>query len=230
MDALVPVTGRTNPERQISREDELTFRMVRGKNGIASGTCIRAAPKALAGMPACTFSYQVYFPKDFRWVKGGKLPGVGLGIPGTNSKSATGGAWDPRAGSCRVMWREGGRAVGYLYLPARDGRAAFKKQSEAYKSVTEIKGGSGHEVWGDGPLRFRAGEWNDVTVKISLGDGTFSLRVNDVVRRIDVDYMNDRVRCTEALVAAFFGGSDAAWNSPVDTFVKFRNFSFGKVE
>jgi hypothetical protein len=73
------------------------------------GSQFYAAPLDLRNARSVTFAYSVFFPSDFEWAKGGKLPGLYGGRTG-----CSGG--DPAIDcfSTRLMWREGG--AGELYL------------------------------------------------------------------------------------------------------------------
>jgi hypothetical protein len=76
------------------------------------GSEFYAAPLDLGKARSVTFAYSVFFPSDFEWVKGGKLPGLYGGRTG-----CSGG--DPALDcfSTRLMWRAGG--AGELYLVKR---------------------------------------------------------------------------------------------------------------
>lgn len=79
--------------------------------------------------PSLLLSYSVYFPQDFDFVKGGKLPGLysstgsinaSTGLIDANTDSCSGGAGDDAGQSCwsvRLMWRANGEGEAYLYLP-----------------------------------------------------------------------------------------------------------------
>ena len=79
--------------------------------------------------PSLLLSYSVYFPADFDFVKGGKLPGLysstgfmnsSTGTIDANTDSCSGGAGNEAGKSCwsiRLMWRENGEGELYLYLP-----------------------------------------------------------------------------------------------------------------
>ncbi|KAG6811898.1 hypothetical protein H0H92_005356 [Tricholoma furcatifolium] len=62
-------------------------------------------------------TYEVAFPSDFDWVKGGKLPGL---RGGWNSTGCSGG--DQATGedcfSTRLMWRTNGEGEVYAYIPS----------------------------------------------------------------------------------------------------------------
>ncbi|KAG8799096.1 hypothetical protein FRC16_005838 [Serendipita sp. 398] len=59
-----------------------------------------------------TLSYSVYFPPDFDFVKGGKLPGLYGG-----HRKCSGGDDALDCFSTRLMWRGGGKGELYLYAP-----------------------------------------------------------------------------------------------------------------
>ncbi|KAG8806240.1 hypothetical protein FRC17_005111, partial [Serendipita sp. 399] len=59
-----------------------------------------------------TLSYSVYFPPDFDFVKGGKLPGLYGG-----RQRCSGGDDALDCFSTRLMWRGGGKGELYLYAP-----------------------------------------------------------------------------------------------------------------
>ena len=73
------------------------------------GADFYASPLNLAGARNVTLEYSVFFPADFDWVKGGKLPGLFGGHTG-----CSGGASARDCFSTRLMWRPQG--VGELYL------------------------------------------------------------------------------------------------------------------
>jgi hypothetical protein len=59
-----------------------------------------------------TFEYKVFFPSDFEWVKGGKLPGLYGGRTGCSGGDAALDCF-----STRLMWRAGGAGELYLVEP-----------------------------------------------------------------------------------------------------------------
>ncbi len=73
------------------------------------GADFYAAPLNLKGARNVSLEYSVFFPSDFHWVEGGKLPGVYGGHDG-----CSGGDDAVHCFSTRLMWRGGG--VGELYL------------------------------------------------------------------------------------------------------------------
>ena len=73
------------------------------------GSQFYAAPLDLQHARSATFAYSVFFPSDFDWVKGGKLPGLYGGRTGCSGGDAADDCF-----STRLMWRRGG--AGELYL------------------------------------------------------------------------------------------------------------------
>lgn len=76
------------------------------------GSEFYAAPLDLRSARNVTFAYSVFFPSDFEWVKGGKLPGL---YGGHTRCSGGNAALD--CFSTRLMWRAGGAGELYLVKP-----------------------------------------------------------------------------------------------------------------
>jgi hypothetical protein len=73
------------------------------------GSEFYAAPLDVSKANNVTFEYKIFFPSDFEWVKGGKLPGLYGGHTGCSGGNAALDCF-----STRLMWRAGG--AGELYL------------------------------------------------------------------------------------------------------------------
>ncbi|KAH8995795.1 hypothetical protein EDB86DRAFT_3159440 [Lactarius hatsudake] len=76
------------------------------------GSQFYAAPLDLRNARSVTFAYSVFFPSDFDWVKGGKLPGLYGGRTGCSGGDAADDCF-----STRLMWRSRGAGELYLYAP-----------------------------------------------------------------------------------------------------------------
>jgi len=143
--------------------------------------------------------YQVRFPADFQFVRGGKLPGLYAGT------APRGGAKDRRQGfSARLMWRAHG--VGEVYLYA-DG------QAEPY----------GKSYRGEG-FSFQPGRWTTVTEAIHLGDhGRLRLWVDGAeMVTIKRSFFNDGD--VGLMMSTFFGGHGPKWETPITQYAEFRDF------
>ncbi len=85
--------------------------------GIESGVSIYVNPtQRFTGNESFVY-YEVYFPGDFDFVKGGKLPGLVGGL----NKKCSGCNRDERSRSecfsARIVWQANGTGCPYLYVP-----------------------------------------------------------------------------------------------------------------
>lgn len=221
-----------------TQNDALKVTYVPGRYGAVSGVEFKSNPFKSLPADSAVLSYSVYFPSDFPWTRGGKLPGFCIASePGA---CATGGDWQYSAGSLRMMWREGGRAIGYVYIPLQAGLigarwSAWGAQGADYKKVSIDTGDTGDDVWCkvDGGLVLKAGEWNDVTMVVAmntplLANGWISITVNGDTRTVKgVRWrVSSGVQVQNMLFATFFGGGDETWAADKETYSMFRNFSF----
>ena len=85
---------------------------VNPKSKPQGGSQFYAAPLDLRHARSVTFAYSVFFPSDFEWVKGGKLPGLYGGCTGCSGGDAADDCF-----STRMMWRKGGAGELYLVRP-----------------------------------------------------------------------------------------------------------------
>jgi hypothetical protein len=166
----------------------------------------------LPGGPAQSifFSYGLRFAPNFAWVKGGKLPGLCGGTCPSGGAVVSGhGGW-----SMRVMWRAGGDGEQYAYiLPA-----------QAYG--TEL---------GLGTWRFTTGDWHRLAQELILNtpgaaDGIARVwydvdpSAEPTFERKDLTFRLDETPADTLFFSTFFGGHDAEWATPVDTYVDFADF------
>jgi hypothetical protein len=159
--------------------------------------------------------YYVFFEPGFDFVKGGKLPGLMGG----------GGSWERSGGdqpdgtngwTLRFMWRDGGEAVIYAYLPP---------------------GKYQRGVWGtDIPLgrSFTTGRWicMEQFVKVNTpgrDDGTLVVWMDgeEVLRLTDVNYRtvdNAAGRIGGFYVSTFHGGNTPDWGPSRTSYARFDAF------
>jgi hypothetical protein len=155
-------------------------------------------------------SYWLRFAPGFDWVKGGKLPGVCGGSCPSGGADVTGrGGW-----SMRLMWRAGGSGEEYAYiLPAQ-------------RYGTDL---------GLGAWTFASGEWHRVAQQLVLnaaGAADGESRVwfdvdparDPTFEAKDLTYRRDDTPADTLFFSTFFGGHDAGWATPVNTFVEFARF------
>jgi hypothetical protein len=206
-----------------------------GAVGSASGFGFYAAPAGVFPAEEATLSYRVYFPPDFDWKKGGKLPGLYLGKPG-----AAGGNWEAAAGSVRVIFKEGGVAAAYCYLPTQvapcgTAKGAVAAQGPDYAAVAHLTATKGCHVFKGGPLRFAPGSWNAVRLRVRLNsapgacDGLLELEVNGQGcvcggLTLRAGGAGAAPRVGGAAVVTFFGGSAKEAAAPEGAFALFADF------
>jgi hypothetical protein len=141
-----------------------------------------------------TFEYRIRFDGNFDFSRGGKIPGLAGGNAPTGCVNV-----DANGFSARMMWRENGKLIGYLY--------------DQDQSVD----------CGDGiatPFTFTRDMWHQVKerVRINTGknhDGILQVWLNDkmVIDRSNVEYMVESPtnRINTVLFHSFFGGSTQDW-------------------
>ncbi|KIY68782.1 polysaccharide lyase family 14 protein [Cylindrobasidium torrendii FP15055 ss-10] len=144
-----------------------------------------------------TMSYSTFFPQDFEWVQGGKLPGLYGGHTGCSGGNDAGTCW-----STRLMWRKDGEGELYLYAPK-------DKQTKALcdDPRSTCDAAYGFSI-GRGSFKYAKGGWTNLEQTVVLNspgkqDGIFTLRVNgqEVIHRNDVYYrahVNDQGEVDDA--------------------------------
>jgi len=151
--------------------------------------------------------YYLRFPADFNFVKGGKLPGLYGG-------SVTGGRHIPDGEdglSTRYMWRTGGRAEVYAYLPT------------SVEHGTSL--GRGDWLW---PL----GRWTCVEQDVRLNepgskDGSVTVQLDGakVLTSDGLEFRTiGRLGIEGVFFSTFFGGSDPSWATPRRQYAEFAAF------
>jgi hypothetical protein len=154
--------------------------------------------------------YFVRFPADFDFVKGGKLPGFygGSQISGGHIPDGTNGF------STRFMWRTGGQGEVYAYLP----------------SSTRFGSSLGRGSWS-----FARGKWQCIEQELKLNtpgepngfvhvwlDGEPVFQTEQLLFRTAAS-----LRVEGVFFSTFFGGGDASWAPPSDTYADFAAFAVG---
>ncbi|GAB4823471.1 hypothetical protein N2152v2_010517 [Parachlorella kessleri] len=191
---------------------------------IPGGTLLYAYPMG-NGVPiayyGATLEYDVYFPPDFPFNKGGKLPGLGGGPRGC------GGGADPiSCWSVRLMWRREGAGEAYMYVPEGQQGADFCDQPP----YTDC-----NYAWGvslaRGSFYFTPGSWHRMALTVRMNDvgqanGSVEVKLNGK-RKLYYDQVNYRtkpgIQVDSIYYCTFFGGNDATWAPPHDTYLLFKN-------
>jgi hypothetical protein len=192
---------------KIDTGEKLRFYMPVGQVGSANtGGIIKAN---IAGKTDYTIEYGIRFDSPFPWSKGGKVPGFSGGAGYTGGKPA----WDGDGFSVRLMWREGGRIIPYLYhynQPDEFGDTF----GETLGYFTDTKE---HIVKYYAVLNTGANP--DGILKIYL-DGV------QVFDKRDLIYRTDESLIDTAHLAIFAGGSDASWNMTADGYIRLNYFDW----
>jgi len=241
------------PDRISCDGTVLRFQFVPGVFGLKSGCAFRANPFRSLPADSCMFRYSVYFPPEFNWVKGGKLPGVNFGT--APNKCSTGGDWCCDSGSFRIMFRQNGDAIGYAYMALPGGGpGSFAAQRPEVQAVSKVKGEAGIDMWhaktntknmrrreGEGEggapyaagLKLHAGQWNSVEISLRLNspgqsDGWVAVTVNGDTKSAEGMLWRTapEVKLCAVNFVAFFGGGTKEWASPVETWCAFKDVEF----
>jgi hypothetical protein len=225
--------GRCSGGGKITAKDgSLRVDYIEGEVGSDSGVTFHAQP---AKFPAaeCTLSYQVFFNEHFDWKEGGKLPGLYVGGVG-----ASGGNWSDDCGSARIVFKQGGAAVAYVYVPlqvcgGKDDRHILDKvEGPAFANVVQHTT-KGTHVWRDGTAgTFKRGAWNDVHLHLKMNDpgakdGVLELGINGKVTKLPFVWRTSKKCLVEGIAfATFFGGSTKDAAAPKNASCEFRNFTY----
>lgn len=213
-------------------DDALCVDYIEGEVGSDSGVTFHAQPSKFPATE-CVLSYQVFFSTHFEWKEGGKLPGLYVGGVG-----ASGGNWSNDCGSARVVFKQGGDAMAYVYVPlqvcdGKDNRNILDKiEGPAFASVVQHTT-KGTHVWRDGSAgTFKRGTWNDVRIHLKMNDpgvknGILELGINGKVTTLPFVWRTSK-KCLVAGIAfaTFFGGSTRDAAAPKNASCKFRNFEY----
>jgi len=108
-----------------------------------------------------SFTYQISFPPDFDWVKGGKLHGIYF------HSTVSGGKKKKKGGSIRLMWRKNGIIDVYVYHPQMK-----QKYGESHFLKTKFDAGKVH------------------TVKIDVDLPSIKVQVDDEILELKRDFQS----------------------------------------
>ena len=147
-----------------------------------------------------TLSFDVQFDKDFKWVIGGKLNGLGPKNPITGGRERKPNGW-----SARANFKKDGRAATYLYDQNKD-----KKYGVGQTTAEPV---------------FSAGKWHTVTLQVSLNDAGQKNRYaklfidgKQALDTQDIEFRGSDERETliqNFLFSTFHGGSSPKY-APID--------------
>ncbi|KAI7865103.1 hypothetical protein BDF14DRAFT_1970914 [Spinellus fusiger] len=167
------------------------------------------------------FEYQVYFPKSFKFVLGGKLPGI---FGGTGRCS--GGIDTPTCFSTRFMWRKSGKGEVYSYLPESK---QIHSLCTAPSNICNKE--DGYSI-GRGSFSFKTDAWTTVRQVLKLNtpgktDGQLTIYANgkQVYQQDNFVYRENKTGKNIGIYfETFFGGSDNTWETPKTQYTYFKGF------
>lgn len=154
-------------------------------------------------------AYRIRFEGSFNFVKGGKIPGLSGGNHPTGCSGVPSGT---DGFTARMMWREGGAAVQYVYYP-----------DQAQMCGDDFP-------WTVGGTRaFKHGEWYSLEHHLLLNHGD---QADGVVEawfdgELALQRKNVRFRSVDSIpidsfyFSTFFGGSSPEWAPPEDEYIDF---------
>lgn len=192
--------------------------------GQHNGVDVEAASEVL-------LSYSVYFPSDFDFVKGGKLPGLYGGTSLAAAKSCSGGRQDDRSAcwSARMMFRTDGMGEFYNYFPLNASQPVGYCSTPPMSVCNPQYGDS----IGRGSFTFATGQWTAVVQRFKLNDiGQSNGEQELIVNGQSVLTVSDIQVAVEAgtkiygiMAQTFFGGADSSYANPNNQSAWFKDWS-----
>jgi hypothetical protein len=170
------------------------------------------APLLLTGRSEWYSSYYVKFNSAFSWgttSEGGKLPGLAGGARCSGCATCNGS----NGFSCRLMWRENGKAVLYLYHMDKSGSCGDNLELKKPDNST---------------FYFQKDTWYKISqyVKVNSGsayDGEVRLWINDqeALTVSGLRFVTNGDQVDAFYFSTFHGGSTSAWAPTVNSFAWF---------
>ena len=183
------------------RDGETWIRVIYPEGGVGKG--FKAATN-LGSHESVYLEYKVRFAEDFDFVLGGKLPGLAGGSLTSGQKPTGEDGW-----LGRIMWREGGEGVAYVYHPDMPGKWGENISLGNFWFQKGVIHTIGLEVVMNTPGQ------NDGSIRAWL-DGVL------VVERTDMRFRDIPELAIDSLAfSTFFGGNTAAWAPDKDETAEF---------
>jgi hypothetical protein len=155
-------------------------------------------------------AYDVILPADFNPYAGGKLPGV-AGRSGGLTQFTSGGFYDERGFTARLMWLDDLRITSYLYVKSVGGKGlpVNAANGRTYGFSQDARGPGGD-------LRLNRGASNRIEMRVRMNtpgvaDGVFQVWVNGVlgINLGNVVYRTGShpdLRISDLMFESYFGG------------------------
>ncbi len=156
-----------------------------------------------------TLSFDMKLDSQFEFVRGGKMHGLGGGTATTGCKTI-----DPNGWSVRMMWRQNGQPVLYLYHQDRKKRCGDDVADPL--GFTFVK-----DTW------YKIALYVKLNSEVGSSDGIAALFINGkkLIERNNLNFTgNMENKIDYFLYNSFYGGNDPSWSPSTDTFVYYDNF------
>lgn len=195
--------------------------------GIPGGAGFNILPFDSFNGNEATLQFDVYFPSNFEFVKGGKLVGMyggGNGCSGCTSDVTV----RSNCFSARMCWGANGNGFPYLYLPLDANHEPDFCKLNIGSNCDARCGLAFNQT-----RYFEKNKWNTVKEYVKMNtpgrsDGILQVWVNGV-KKVDYRKMIWRSKTTVGVkgitVHPFFGGGES-FQTPVDTYTLYRTFKF----
>ncbi|KAK0532522.1 hypothetical protein OC842_003271 [Tilletia horrida] len=173
---------------------------------------------SLSSAKKVTFRYSVWFPPNFQFVKGGKLPGLYGGKESCSGGNSAADCW-----SSRMMWRKDGMGEMYLYVPQ-----SIQDPGLCDVPPMSVCDASYGVSVGRGSFKFHTGAWTHIQQTLTMSsapnatDGALQVVV-DGEERFRFDKVAYPASVRGVFFSTFFGGHSEDWASPVDQKAWFRD-------
>lgn len=164
------------------------------------------------------FTYEIALSKDFDFVQGGKFPGL---FGGRVGEHCSGGLYNDKCFSLRVVWRKAGDAEVYAYIP---GYSGFDTKTHIQPNTN----GYGYSI-NRGSWKFETGKWQKLSIlaimnsapsgspsKPTKANGQISIYLDDrhvFTHTYFVLSTNATLDISSIFFSTFFGGSTEPYAS-----------------
>lgn len=212
-----------NDPTTVRREgDLLVQRFIPSSKGTVRSHGAALVPR---GMTKLGVRFDVLFPSNWEWVRGGKFGfGFYAGLAETRRRedgstythTSGGGNNHPDASIIRPIFRPGGRLHVYTYRQ--------NKVDPSYRYGEDLAGGQVVPV----------GQWSSITLvaylnsQLDKADGELHFTVNgetNVLRGIQ--FLSEGILdFTRAVISAFHGGGDSTWSPSKPLVLRYRNIEY----
>lgn len=194
--------GRLNIGAEQSGEQYLDVTYSAGGIGGSSASVFKV-PLGSQPLKELWLQYKVYFPENFNWVKGGKLPRLSGYLTGKKPTGCVSNA-DIDGFSARFMWREDGHLLQYLYHPEKSERCG-----DYYSTGKFLQKSRWHTITSHITLNVDGHDQDRVDAYL---DGELVLTLTDLALTLN----NAEASINYFLFETFFGGGSASWAPQVE--------------